>query len=150
MTELKREEIIGQTIMRIHAVEESRDGLDITRTFYSLASGIVFFMPLACCRFISSTVPSQACLLRGPVIQRCAASPISRVLATQEGDGFIDPDSLVMELISGDCHIDLHVAPHGSGLSGLRVYCPGELSLSRHRDFWTLDHDADELAILKP
>ncbi len=146
MNELKREDIVGQTIKRIHARAHTRDSLDFTETYYTLTTGVVFFMPLAISPFVASRRPWNAWRLRGSVIDRCTGSPIARVLAIQEQDGFIDPESLLVEFESGDCLSDTWVAPHGVGMTGLRCYHPGKLDLSRYRDYWTLDREADASA----
>jgi len=144
MIEHSRADIIGQTIKSIHATKERQGDLDIARTYYTLHSGVCFFMPLACSPFVAADPPGDAEQLSGPLIKRCLASPIARVLAVQDEDGFIDPDSLVIQLSSGDCLLDNWFAPHGTELSGLRVYRAGDIDLSRHQDYWTLDRAADE------
>lgn len=144
MTPLRREDIIRHTIHAMYAVDTRKDDLDFCVTYLVLDSGIVTFLPLACSPFIAISLPSDAEQLAGEVVERCLSSPISRVLASQEPDGFIDPESLVVEFESGNCMAEKGVAPHGTGLAGLRCYHTDELDFSDLTDYWTLDRAADE------
>lgn len=144
LRQLRRDEIIGHKIRSIQALDTSQGDLDAVTIYLVLDNGITTFMPLACCPFFETILPVNAVPLTGAFAGKCQSSPISKVHAIQDGDGFIDPDSLAIEMDSGLLIFCVGAAPHGTGQAGLQCYDAGELNLSQHADYWDLDWKADE------
>ncbi len=144
LRQLRRGEIIGHRISSVQAFDTSQGDLDGVTIYLVLDTGIATFMPLACCPFFETILPENTVPLTGVFAVKCQSSPISKVHAIQGGDGFIDPDSLVIEMDSGLLIFCVGAAPHGTGQAGLHCYDAGKLNLSQHTDYWELDWKADE------
>ncbi len=144
LRQLRRDEIIGHKIHSVQALDTRQGDLDAVTIYLVLDNGIATFMPLACCPFSETILPENAVPLAGAFAVKCQSGPISKVHAIQDDDGFIDPDSLVIEMDSGLLIFCVGAAPHGTGQAGLHCCNAGRLNLSQHKDYWELDWKADQ------
>ncbi|MES2466834.1 MAG: hypothetical protein V4675_06005 [Verrucomicrobiota bacterium] len=141
---LRRDEVIGHRISSVQALDTSQGDHDFVTIYLVLDNGITTFVPLACCPFFEIILPENAVPLTGAIAVECQSSLSSKVHAIQGDDGFIDPDSLVIEMDSGLLIFCVGAAPHGTGRAGLHCCNAGEMNLSLHTDYWELDWKADE------
>ena len=154
---LTREDIVGHRIVSVHIVWSSQQGVDFASSYLTLDSGLILMMPIPGSLPESvDAIPEEAVLATGHFAQRVTAHPIAALYGTQDEDGFIDPQSLIVTFTSGEWLVDRFAEPTGIG-AGPFIYPknpedadPSFTPVGRegwspsYRDFWSLDLEADQ------